>query len=364
MSSKEGHSYAPTSGTTKPVVEKGEFVFAATHLDHGHIYGQCNGLIEAGGTLKWVFDEHPERLKAFVERYASHGVKAASSLDEILDDPSVQMVTSAAIPDLRGPLGCRVMEAGKDYFTDKCPFTTLGQLQQAREVSARTKRKYMVYYSERVHVEAAWYVDELIQAGAIGRVVHMAITGPHRLSQASRPEWFFQKKRYGGILTDICSHQFDQFLHYGRARSGEVLHARVENFAHPDVPELEDFGEAVMRLDNGASCISRVDWFTPKGLQSWGDGRSFFVGTAGVIEIRKYMDFGRTGRSNLILLADGEREVEIPCEGKVGFPFFGKLILDCLNRTEDAMTQEHAFLAAELSMKAQEMADRNKIVTG
>ena len=44
--------------------------------------------------------------------------------------------------------------------------------------------------------------------------------------------------------------------------------------------------------------------------------------------------------------------------GVTGYPFFGQLILDCLNRTENAMTQDHAFKAAELSLKAQLQAVR------
>ncbi|TVR54565.1 MAG: gfo/Idh/MocA family oxidoreductase [Puniceicoccaceae bacterium] len=351
----DGMTYAPSAAKPKPVVGPGDFVFAAAHLDHGHIHGQCQGLIEAGGSLKYVYDPDPKKVEAFRARFPS--VEAVDDLELILDDPAIHLVASAAVPCDRGPLGCRVMQAGKDYFTDKCPFTTLEQLEQARRTAAETGRKYMVYYSERLHVESAWYVDELIQGGAIGDIVHMAITGPHRLAKAGRPAWFFEKAKYGGILTDICSHQFDQFLHYSRAKDAEILHARVENFANPDVPELEDFGEAVLKLDRGASCISRVDWFTPAGLRSWGDGRSFFIGTKGYIEVRKYIDFCRDGAGELILLADGQGEQELRVAGKVGFPFFGQLILDCLNRTEKAMTQAHAFKTAELSLKAQAVAD-------
>lgn len=361
MSGKEGHNYAPSSQATEQVVQPGEFVFAAAHLDHGHIFGQVNGLLEAGGTLKSVYDPDPDRLKTFLETYPDSGVQAVDTLEQILEDPDIKLVASAAIPSDRGPLGCRIMEAGKDYFTDKCPFTSLAQLEQARAAVEATGQKFLVYYSERVHVEAAWYADELIQSGTIGDIVHMAITGPHRLSKPSRPEWFFKKAQYGGILTDICSHQFDQFLHYSRQTDGEVLHARVENFANPDQPEFEDFGEAVMKLDNGISCISRVDWFTPDGLSGWGDGRSLIIGTKGYLEIRKYLDVARSDVGDRIFLVDGEKETEIDCHGKVGFPFFGQLILDCLNRTENAMTQEHAFKAAELSLKAQILADAQKV---
>lgn len=354
---KEGMTYAPQSAATKKVVEPGEFVFAAAHLDHGHIYGQCNGLTEAGAQLKWVHDPDPAKVKQFTEKFPD--VKVADSLEQILGDDEVKLVASAAVPNERGPLGCKVMEAGKDYFTDKCPFTSLDQLEEARRAIVKTGRKYMVYYSERVHVESAWYAQKLVEDGVIGDIVHMAIFGPHRLSKGNRPEWFFAKANYGGILTDIASHQFDQFLAYTGAKDGQVLHARVDNFSNADRPELEDYGEAVLRLDTGTSCISRVDWFTPDGLRTWGDGRTFIVGTKGTIEIRKYIDLAREG-GDKVFLVTGDKEEEIDCAGKVGFPFFGELILDCINRTEKAMTQAHALKAAELSLKAQQLAEANR----
>ncbi|WP_309399695.1 Gfo/Idh/MocA family protein [Cerasicoccus maritimus] len=360
--SKDGMNYAPTAAKPKPVVEKGEYVIAATHLDHGHIMGEVNGLTEAGAVLKYIYEPNPavnqDKIDVFLKDHPE--AKVVDSLDAILEDDSVHMVAAAAIPNLRGPLGCKVMEAGKDYLTDKCPFTTLEQLATAREVAARTGQKYMVYYSERVHVESAWYVDQLIQDGAIGDIVHMEIFGPHSLNKPSRPEWFFDKEQYGGILTDIASHQFDQFLHYTRQKSGEVVHARVDNLHNQDTPGLEDIGEAVLKLDNGVSCFSRVNWFSPKGARGWGDGRSFITGTKGTIEIRKYFDNGRSNEGNIIILCDQEGDQELRVTGEVGFPFFGQLILDSLNRTENAMTQEHAFLASELSMRAQKIAEANR----
>ncbi|MBC2595334.1 Gfo/Idh/MocA family oxidoreductase [Ruficoccus amylovorans] len=354
----DGMNYAPEAAKVERVVEPGEFVFAAAHLDHGHIFGQCNGLTEAGAELRYVYDPNPAKVEAFVKRFPQ--AKPVDCLERIFEDKDVKLVAAAAVPSERGALGCRVMQAGLDYFTDKCPFTTLEQLETARKVVAETGRKYMVYYSERVHVESAWYVDQLIQDGAIGDIVHMEIFGPHRLYKDTRPEWFFQKAKYGGILTDIASHQFDQFLHYARSRGGEVLHARVDNIANPDTPELEDLGEAVLKLDTGASCFSRVNWFTPDGMRGWGDGRSFITGTKGTIEVRKYFDFGRSDEGNLVIIADQQGEQLIDVNGKVGFPFFGRLILDSLNRTESAMTQEHAFLASELSLKAQAIADQRR----
>jgi predicted dehydrogenase len=347
---RDGAAYAPTA-RTEAVVSRGEFQFAAAFLDHGHIYGQVNGLRDAGGTLRYVHDSDPERLQAFCDRYP--GVEIKQNFDDILSDPDINMVTAAAIPDQRAAIGFDVLRAGKDYFTDKSPFTTLEQLQQAKDAVRQTGRRYMAYYAERLHNEAAWRAGELLQAGEIGRVIQVINLAPHRLAAGGRPGWFFEKPRYGGILTDIGSHQVEQFLTYAGCSDARVNFARAANLNHPQYPGLEDFGEVSMTGDNGASFYTRVDWFTPDGQAVWGDGRSFVVGTSGSMEIRKYQDVAREAPASKLFLVNTDGEHEIDCLGRTGFPFFGELILDSLDRTENAMTQAHVFKAAELSMQAQ-----------
>ena len=348
-------NYAPV-GKPAPVCQAGDFPFAVTGLDHGHIFGQTNGLLEAGGTLRYVYDSDPKRAAAFVEKYPQ--AKAVDALERILDDPEIRLVAAAAVPCDRGPLGVRVMEAGKDYFTDKTPFTSLEQLETARESAARTGRKYMVYFSERLHVECAVFAGELIAQGAIGRVVQVLGLGPHRLNAPSRPAWFFERAKYGGILCDIGSHQIEQFLFYAGAKDATVTEAAVANHANPDYPELEDYGHANLIADNGATNHFRVDWYTPDGLRTWGDGRTFILGTKGYIELRKYIDVARDSGGDQLFLVNADGEKNFSLAGKIGFPFFGELILDCLNRTEKAMTQVHAFKATELCLRAQAQARR------
>ncbi|MBS4218835.1 Gfo/Idh/MocA family oxidoreductase [Bacillus sp. FJAT-49711] len=353
MSNGDGMNYAP-KGKPNPVVKEGEFIFAAIALDHGHIYGQCNGLIEAGATLKWVYDPDQAKVDQFLKTYPQ--AKQASKIEEILEDQEVKLVAAAAIPSERSALGNRVMRAGKDYFTDKTPFTTLAQLEETKKVVEETGQKYMVYYSERLHVESAVFAGQLIEEGAIGKVIQVTGFGPHRLNAPSRPDWFFKKEQYGGILCDIGSHQIEQFLFYTGAKDAKVLHSKVANYDNPEYPELEDYGDATLVGDNGATQYFRVDWFTPDGLSTWGDGRSFIVGTKGTIEIRKYVDLTRNTGGDHLYLVNQEGEKYFDLKGEVGYPFFGELIKDCIHRTENAMTQEHAFKAAELCLMAQEKA--------
>jgi predicted dehydrogenase len=355
MQKKDGMNYAP-QGKPNPVVSQGEFVFAAIALDHGHIYGMCNGLVAAGATLKWVYDSDPLKVAAFCTTYPQ--VRAAASEQEIWADPEVKLIAAAAIPSKRAALGMRAMEHGKDYFTDKTPFTTMEQLAEAKIKTAATGLKYAVYYSERLHVESAVFAGQLIAEGAIGRVLQVIGLGPHRLNAGSRPQWFFEHAQYGGILCDIGSHQIEQFLYYSGCKDAKVISSKVANYHNKSYPELEDFGDANLIGDNGATNYFRVDWLTPDGLGTWGDGRTIILGTEGYIELRKYIDIARDPQGDQLYLVNQQGEMHYSLSGQVGFPFFGQLILDCIHRTEHAMTQEHAFKAAELCLLAQKMAIR------
>lgn len=356
--SKDGMNYLPAMQPA-PVVERGEFVFAASHFEHGHIYGQVRGLVNAGGVCRYIYEPQAGKIDSLKDLIEA-GTKVVSSFDEILNDPGVQMVTSAAIPNERAEIGLRVLDAGKDYFTDKSPFTTFDQLERVRAKVAATGRRYMVCFSERLSNESAWQAGELIRQGVIGRVLQVLNLAPHNLAAPSRPDWFFRKECYGGILTDIGSHQFEQFLAYAGATDAVINFARVANFGNPEHPGLEDFGEASLTLNTGASAYCRIDWLNPKASRTWGDGRTFILGDKGYMELRKYIDVARDSGGDKIFLVNDEVETEIDCRGKIGFPFYGQLILDVLNRTEHAMTQAHAFKAAELSMQAQAIADRIK----
>jgi len=356
VNKQDGMNYAPKGTKIKKVVDNGEFVFAAIGLDHGHIYGMANGLIEAGGDLIAVYDPDSEKVKKFCETYPN--VKAAASKEEILNNPSIHLIACASIPSERAEVGLEAMDHGKHFFVDKPAFTTLEQLEKAKRKTAETGLKWGIYYSERLHVESSIFAGQLIEEGAIGRVVQVIGTGPHRANVQSRPDWFFDPNYYGGILCDIGSHQVEQFLYYAGAKDAEVLHSKVGNYHYPQYEKFEDFGDATLVADNGATFYFRVDWFTPDGLGTWGDGRVLILGTEGYIEARKYIDIARDSTSDHVYLVNKDGEKHYECSGKVGFPFFGEFILDCLNGTEIAMTQSHAFKAAELCIIAQEKAMR------
>jgi predicted dehydrogenase len=326
--------------------------FSVIGINHGHIYGQVNALLKAGARFVSFYAPEPALAAPFAKAFPQ--AAQARGEAEILEDSAIQMIVTAGIPCERAPLGIRAMQHGKDFMTDKPGFTTLDQLAEARRMQAETKRIYSVCYSERFENGATTMAGELVQAGAIGRVIQTIGLGPHRTNLPLRPAWFFEREKYGGILCDICSHQADQFLFFTGSTEAEVVAAQVGNVNHPQHPELEDFGDVMWRGNNGMG-YARVDWFTPDGLATWGDGRSFILGTDGTIELRKYTDIaGRPGGSHLFIVDRTETRY-VDCSG-VDLPYGRQLVQDVLDRTETAMSQAHCFLASELVLKAQAQA--------
>jgi len=328
--------------------------FSAIGLNHGHINGQVRAVIKGGGELVSFYAPEPDLVAAFGREFPQ--AKLARSAKEVVEDPSTQLVVSASIPNERAPLGIEVMRHGKDFMADKPGITSLAQLAEVRRVQEQTHRIYSIMYSERFENPATVKAGELVRAGAIGKVIQTIGLGPHRGGLAQRPKWFFERERYGGILCDIASHQFDQFLFFTGSTRAEVAASQVGNLNHPQHPGLEDFGDAMVR-GNGGTGYVRVDWFTPGGLGTWGDTRLTILGTDGYIEIRKNIDLaGRPGGSHLFLVDQKETRY-VECQ-QTPLPYGEQLVSDVLNRTETAMTQAHCFLAMELALKAQAQAQR------
>ena len=345
-----------TARQTSPTAAKSpaKIRFAVIGINHSHINSQTTAVVRGGGELVALYAREPDLAAAFVKRFPQ--AKLARSENEILEDKSIQLVVSAGIPDERAPLGVRVMQHGKDYMVDKPGITTLEQLAEVRKVQAQTRRIYSIMYSERLENRATVRAGDLVKNGAIGRVIQTIGMGPHKMTPQTRPAWFFERPRYGGILCDIGSHQGDQFLYFTGSTQADVVASQVGNVNNPKYPGLEDFGDTMVRGNGGTGYI-RVDWFTPETFPVFGDGRLTILGTDGFIEIRKNIDIaGHSGGSHLFLV-DKKETRYIDC-ASVELPYGDQLVNDVVNRTETAMPQAHCLLAMELMLKAQKQAQR------
>lgn len=328
--------------------------FAAIGLNHNHIYGQVDLMLRAGAEFVAFHSPEDDLAATFGARYPQ--AKRVATAAEILEDRTIAMVLTAAIPADRAAIAIAAMQHGKDVMTDKPGMTSFAQLDEIKRVQAETGRIYSVCYSEHLETRSTVKAGELVKAGAIGEVINTVGLGPHAIRLNQRPDWFYKRARYGGILTDIASHQVEQFLFFSGTLEAEVISASVANRAHPDKPELQDMGDIHLKSPRTTGYV-RVDWFTPGGLPTWGDGRLTILGTEGYIELRKYIDIaGRPGTDHLFLV-DRSGVQHIDCTD-VDLPYGRQLISDVLNRTETAMSQAHCFKAMELALTAQAIAEK------
>ncbi len=330
---------------------------AAIGLNHNHIYSMIGTLLGAGAELRAAHAPELDLQRRFSRRFPA--TQVCPDPQEIYESEKIDLILTAAIPSERAGIAVRAMQHGKDVFSDKGGMTTLTQWADVQQAQVDTGRIYAIAYGERLGSRAMVRALELAQAGAIGQVIHTLGTGPHSLRAETRPDWFFRKRQYGGILCDIATHQFDLYLAFGQDPNPHILAAQVANRAHPEFPELEDFGDVLIR---GETCSGylRVDWFSPLGLPVWGDTRLIVLGTEGYMEVRTNIDVGRPDtRGDHLYVVDSQttryedcRDVELP---------FGRLLLnDIRHRTETAMGQSHCLAAMRLALEAQAMAEQSQ----
>ena len=323
-------------------------------IDHRHIYGMATEMVKEGAELVcWWTDGTPATLDGFLKRFPD--LPRLPTMGEVLARGDIDLILISSVPADRADQAIRAMRAGKDVMVDKPGCVDLDQLAAIKACVAETGRIWSIDFSERFEVPAVTRAAELVADGAIGRVIQTIGIGPHRLNLNTRPDWFYQRDRFGGILTDIASHQIDQFLFFTGSEDARITLASTGNFGNPATPELQDFGQIALESPQGLGYI-RVDWFTPEALPNWGDGRLMLLGTEGTIELRKYVDVGGAEGTDHLFLVNGTRCERMDCKD-AGLPYFARLTDDIRNRTETAMPQAHAFKVMELAITAQQMAE-------
>ncbi len=324
-------------------------------IDHGHIFGMLDEMFKEGCICNFFWtDGSPLTLKEFNNKYPE--IKRVYDKNKILNHEAVDLILISSIPKNRAKLAIESLESGKDVMVDKPGCTSLEQLNKIRETVKKTGKIWSVNFSERFHVAAVAKAEEMVFEGRIGKVKQTIGTGPHRQGNYQRPDWFYDRDSYGGIITDIGSHQIHQFLVFTQSKKVKINHALVENTTKKDLPGFQDFGEINLSGDKGHGYI-RLDWFTPDALPTWGDGRLFILGEKGFIEIRKYTDIAKSSSGNHLFYANNEKVEYIDCSN-VKLPYFRNLINDVLNRTETACPQELTYLSMEIAIKAQEIAEK------
>jgi len=346
-------------------------------LEHPHAFGIAFALQGAGADIVSFCSARPDddlMVSGFGELFPTATKRA--DIHAILANDAVDVVVPVAIPcdrchDARVALG-----AGRHVLADKPIAIDQAQLNSLRAAtaasgetgeSATTKPVFGVWFSERFESRATGRAIELVADGAIGDLVEVIGLGPHRLSAESRPEWFFDASRAGTLLTDLMTHQVDQFLHLATISGHDPASVRVVNaqqhLHHGGTlavagASLAGFTDhASIDLQAGKlSAYLRVDWLSPAGLDTWGDVRLMLTGTAGSIEVRKNIDLASpTPGGDHLLLANGDGVERVDC-ADVALPHATAFLDACRGEPTWFANPDHTFRVLELCLDAARIA--------
>ncbi|MEX2080394.1 MAG: Gfo/Idh/MocA family oxidoreductase [Dehalococcoidia bacterium] len=323
-------------------------------LNHGHIYDMCRALLDVPGVeLAGFAAPEAELAEAFAKRFQVGQVEA----EQLLADPSVEVICTAAINGDRAEIAVRALGAGKHVFTDKPAMTTLSQLAEVEAAQQSSGKLFQVYYGERLGNPFHIAARELIASGEAGRVVSFAGFGPHRLRIETRPAWMFNARQYGGILNDIGTHQFELFSWLTGERIVEFT-SRVGNFATEQCPEFEDYGDASFTGERGTAGYAQLHWFSQEGSPVWGDVRQMIVCTRATIDIRTLYTAGDPTGEPGLFLTTAARETSRVDVSRIDRSWGPQLVEGFRTGIATLMPQERVFEAARATLAIQAAATR------
>ena len=205
---------------------------AVAGADHLHVFQIVDALVRAGeDTVAFTPDG------SLVDAYRSwRNDSTEAQLTEILDDPAVDVIVTAAVLAHRAAItvagtscrqGCRQCQTRGH---DPCP---AGRGHDA--LAGQRGRRWTVVFTERFENRAIAEAVRLARSGAVGKIVRIAGCGPHSLDADRRPDWFWDP-RPAEASSHLASPRSTSSWRGGRPRSGRMRSSAVGNMHTPIIP--------------------------------------------------------------------------------------------------------------------------------
>jgi predicted dehydrogenase len=313
-------------------------------LEHLHVLELVDGLCSAGATV--VAHTDGDSLSPLFAGWQTGSRPTDRS--GVLADPDVDLVVVAGVPADRADDSVAALASGRSVLSDKPGVTTTAQLERVRTAVATSGQRWWVLFSERFGVPAVRWAVDLARSGAIGRVVGVQGSAPHRAAFESRPGWFADPERAGTLLVDLATHQVDQFVALAGTDDVRVVHAASGNVAAPEFPAVHDVAELVL-AGGGTRGFHRVDFLEADGFPSWGDVRLVVTGTDGRLEVRTPVSDGAAGPPEL-WITDHTSHRRVDLEPRATWA--EELLADLADGGERLMERDHPFTVSRIVLEA------------
>lgn len=205
------------------------------------------------------------------------------SLEAMLEKTEPDVLFVANENDNRSTCILKALEVGCDVIVDKPMAITMDQHRQIEEALIRyPERRLLMLLTLRGQNEWAG-LRECVQDGRVGDVAHCRVRMAVRLKAETRPPWFLDSSRSGGLFLDLLIHGIDM-VEWTTSRRIVTMVAVMGNLGNTQRPEIRDHAAVFCELDNGGSAIIEGQRMLPQTKGS--DYRMTVVGTQGYVDLR------------------------------------------------------------------------------
>lgn len=230
-------------------------------LRHAHIFDLYKMAEQSeAAEVVGAFEENESACRIALEK----GVKITyDTYDELLADASVDTVAIGDYYANRGNLAIKALEHGKNVICDKPMCTSVEELDKIEKLAKEKGLAVSCMFSMRYDaiVAAAKEAIELI-----GEVKSVYFGGQHPLLFDSRPSWYFEDGKYGGLFNDLAIHGIDLVYYLCGQRIKKLTAARCYNAYATEAPAFPDSGQLMAELTNGAGLIADVSYSVPNAV--------------------------------------------------------------------------------------------------
>lgn len=150
-----------------------------------------------------VFSRTQESLKPVINEY---GVRGVTNMDDILTDPTIDVVTMALPPGLHTGLAVKAMEHGKDVILEVPGCTALKDAENMLAAARETGKRVMVDLFDRFTAPAK-AIHRMVKSGEYGKPCHIA------MHSAAGPVWGYHPVPLRALPLEMSYSDFD-FLHW------------------------------------------------------------------------------------------------------------------------------------------------------
>ena len=183
------------------------------------------------------------------------GIRVYDSIDDVIADPEVELLTLAVPNELHMPMTVKALEAGKNVISEKPVTMSSEDLQKMIDASVRTGKLFTVHQNRRWDADYLMMKD-IYASGELGEV--FTIESRVQGSRGIPGDWRGKREHGGGMILDWGVHLIDQMLRLVYDKKVERVYCRCDHITNYEVDDgfkldLYFEGELTARIEVGTS---------------------------------------------------------------------------------------------------------------